>query len=330
MGEPAGIGAELVLMAWLSRTPCFFVYDDVERLRSVAHSLSLSVETIPIVDSSESQDAWNYGVPVIDSPLPFFPSFGHPRAELVPYVLTSIERAVRAVQSGRAAAMVTNPIHKSVLHQAGMSIPGHTEYLAHLAGLPEGRSEMLLVGGGLRVVPLTRHLSLRMAIEVLSEERIVQCARTVDDALKGLFDLESPRLAVAALNPHGGEDGSFGSEEIDIIRPALRRLQAQGLSLSGPHSADALFHSAARTGYDAVLCMYHDQALIPVKTIAFDDAVNLTLGLPFIRTSPDHGTALSIAGEGIANPSSFIAALDLAYALSLKVRHKETKASRGA
>jgi 4-hydroxythreonine-4-phosphate dehydrogenase len=228
--------------------------------------------------------------------------------------LASIRRAVRDVQMGHAAAVVTNPIAKSVLYRAGFRHPGHTEFLAELAGT-DGKAlqpVMMLWSPLLAVVPVTIHLALREAIEQLSTELIVTTARITLASLKARFGIARPRLAISGLNPHAGEDGSLGTEDRTIVAPAVEILRGEGIDAAGPLPADTMFHAAARKTYDCALCMYHDQALIPVKTLAFDDAVNVTLGLPFIRTSPDHGTAFDIAGSGRANPASLIAALRLA------------------
>jgi 4-hydroxythreonine-4-phosphate dehydrogenase len=228
--------------------------------------------------------------------------------------MTSIRQAVGDVMAGRAGAVVTNPIAKGVLYRAGFRHPGHTEFLAELAAT-EGHTPqpvMMLWSPVLVVVPVTIHLSLREAIAQLSSELIVTTARIVVAALKARFGLANPRLAVSGLNPHAGEDGSLGTEDITIVAPAVEILRGEGIDIRGPLPADTMFHDAARKTYDCAICMYHDQALIPVKTLAFEDAVNVTLGLPFIRTSPDHGTAFDIAGTGKADPSSLIAALRLA------------------
>jgi 4-hydroxythreonine-4-phosphate dehydrogenase len=228
--------------------------------------------------------------------------------------LASIRHAVDHVRAGRAGAVVTNPIAKSVLYRAGFRHPGHTEFLAELAangGRPP-QPVMMLWSPELAVVPVTIHLSLREALAELSTELIVSTARIAVADLAARFGLARPRLAISGLNPHAGEDGSLGREDIDIVAPAVEALRAQGIDARGPLPADTMFHAAARKTYDCAICMYHDQALIPIKTIAFEDAVNVTLGLPFIRTSPDHGTAFDIAGTGKANPSSLVAALRLA------------------
>jgi len=228
--------------------------------------------------------------------------------------LASIRQAVDDVRAGRASAVVTNPIAKSVLYRAGFRHPGHTEFLAELAAsngkIPQ--PVMMLWSPVLAVVPVTIHLSLREAVAKLSTELIVTTARIVTAAVKARFGVANPRLAVAGLNPHAGEDGSLGTEDRTIVAPAIDILRRDGIHVAGPLPADTMFHDAARRTYDCAICMYHDQALIPVKTLAFDDAVNVTLGLPFIRTSPDHGTAFDIAGTGRANPASLIAALRLA------------------
>jgi 4-hydroxythreonine-4-phosphate dehydrogenase len=228
--------------------------------------------------------------------------------------MTSIRQAVGDVMAGRAGAVVTNPIAKSVLYRAGFRHPGHTEFLAELAatGAHTPQPVMMLWSPALVVVPVTIHLALRDAIAQLSSELIVGTVRIVVADLKTRFGLANPRLAVSGLNPHAGEDGSLGSEDQTIVAPAIEILRGDGIEIRGPLPADTLFHDAARKTYDCAICMYHDQALIPVKTLAFEDAVNVTLGLPFIRTSPDHGTAFDIAGTGKANPSSLIAALRLA------------------
>ena len=239
---------------------------------------------------------------------------GRPDHTSAAAALASIRQAVGDVVSGRASAVVTNPIAKSVLYRSGFRHPGHTEFLAELAATG-GRTPqpvMMLWSPALAVVPVTIHLSLRDAIAQLSSELIVTTARIVVADLKTRFGLANPRLAISGLNPHAGEDGSLGTEDLTIVAPAVEILRGEGIAVRGPLPADTMFHDAARKSYDCAICMYHDQALIPIKTLAFDDAVNVTLGLPFIRTSPDHGTAFDIAGTGKANPSSLVAALRLA------------------
>jgi 4-hydroxythreonine-4-phosphate dehydrogenase len=242
---------------------------------------------------------------------------GIPDPDDAPLVIGAIAAAVGDVRAGRAAAVVTNPINKDALYRAGFRHPGHTEYLAELAGITTA-PVMMLASPQLRVVPVTIHLALREAAEKLSTAAIVHAGQVTHGALVRNFGVAAPVLAVAGLNPHAGEGGALGREDIDIVAPAVARLRAAGIDARGPLAADSMFHAAARRGYDAALCMYHDQALIPVKTLDFDGAVNVTLGLPFIRTSPDHGTAFDIAGQGIARPESLIAALRLAAEMAEK------------
>src|SRR5207253_5765921 len=242
---------------------------------------------------------------------------GRPDPADAPLVIGAIDAAVADVRGGRAAAVVTNPINKDALYRAGFRHPGHTEYLAELAGAGGG-AVMMLASPQLRVVPVTVHLALREAVAQLSGAAIVHAGWLTHEALVRDFGIAAPVIACAGLNPHAGEAGALGGEDIDIIMPAIAELRAAGIDVRGPLAADTMFHAAARSGYDAALCMYHDQALIPVKTIDFDGAVNVTLGLPFIRTSPDHGTAFDIAGQGVARPDSLIAALRLAPAMAAR------------
>lgn len=314
MGEPAGIGGELTLNAWRLRReegPAFFVIDDPERLRELAAALSWPVPVVKIAAPQDALRVFGDALPVLPLGAPVQAVAGKPDPANGAAVISSINQAVALTRAGKAAAVVTNPIQKSALYAAGFEHPGHTEHLAALAGLREP-PVMMLAGGGLRVVLATIHLSLRQAVEQLTTESIIHVARAAAEALARDFAAPKPRLAVAALNPHAGEDGTMGDEEIRLIAPAVAALRAMGVDAEGPFPADTLFHPAARARYDAVVCMHHDQGLIPLKTIAFDSGVNITLGLPFVRTSPDHGTALNIAGTGRANPASFLAALDMA------------------
>ena len=229
--------------------------------------------------------------------------------------IDSIDRGVDLVGAAAAAALVTNPIHKHVLLESGFRHPGHTDYLAERAGRP-GLAVMMLAAPALRVVPVTVHIPLSRVARTLTADAIHHCGRVTAEALQRDFAIAAPRLAVAGLNPHAGEDGALGTEEADIIAPAIARLRSDGIAVDGPAAADSLFHDAARQRFDAALCMYHDQALIPLKTLDFESGVNVTLGLPFVRTSPDHGTALDIAGTGTANPRSLIEALKLAASMA--------------
>jgi 4-hydroxythreonine-4-phosphate dehydrogenase len=322
MGEPAGIGGEIALKAWLRRqdeVPPFYVIDDPGRLAALARRLGWSV---PV----RSLDAPQEAAAIFADALPILPVGGVLRAEPgrpdpadVPLVIGAIEAAVAQVRDGRAAAVVTNPINKDALYRAGFRHPGHTEYLAELAGAGT-MAVMMLASPQLRVVPVTIHLALREAVAQLSAAAIIHAGRVTHQALVRDFAIPAPVLAVAGLNPHAGESGALGREDIDIVAPAIAALRAEGIDARGPLAADSMFHPEARRGYDGALCMYHDQALIPVKTIDFDGAVNVTLGLPFIRTSPDHGTAFDIAGSGTARPDSLIAALRLAAQMAAR-RH---------
>jgi 4-hydroxythreonine-4-phosphate dehydrogenase len=245
---------------------------------------------------------------------------GQPQPENSRAVVASIERAVALVQSGDAAAVVTNPIQKKALYDSGFSFPGHTEFLASLTengAVPV----MMLACAELRVVPVTVHQSLIAAVTSLRQEKIVETAKETMRSLVRDFGIDRPHVVIAALNPHAGEEGTMGREEIEIIRPAVETLKREGYSVTGPAPADTLFHATARSAYDAVVCMYHDQALIPLKTIDFKSGVNVTLGLPFVRTSPDHGTALEIAGTGVADEASFVAALRMAASM-VENRHR--------
>ncbi|MBV9551606.1 MAG: 4-hydroxythreonine-4-phosphate dehydrogenase PdxA [Alphaproteobacteria bacterium] len=313
MGEPAGIGGETALMAWLRRgdgLPRFYLLDDPDRLIRLADALGWAVPVRTIARPQQAVETFDAALPV----MPIGRTTAAPARPVLAdgaLVLRSIERAVENVLAGNAAAVVTNPINKDVLYRAGFRHPGHTEFLGELAGLQEPPI-MMLAGRDLRVVPVTVHLALRDAVAALSTRMIVHAGAVTAKALGRYFGIKAPVLAVAGLNPHAGENAGLGREDIDIVAPAIAELRGEGVDARGPLAADTMFHAAARRGYDAALCMYHDQALIPIKTLDFDGAVNVTLGLPFIRTSPDHGTAFDIAGKGIARPDSLMAALRLA------------------
>ncbi len=311
MGEPAGIGGELTLMAWLTRreraVPPFLVIDDPGRLRTLARRLGLEVPVAEIDTAAQAAARFDQALPVLPLTLPVAVEPGRPDPGNGRAVLAAIDRAVALTLAGSTSAVVTNPIHKGVLYKAGFRHPGHTEYLGALVGV--ATPVMMLEGAGLRVVPVTCHLSVRQALASLTSEMIIRWGRITAAALVRDFGIKAPRLAVAGLNPHAGENGAMGDEEVTIIAPAIAALRADGVAVSGPHSADTLFHAQARARYDAALCMLHDQALIPLKTLAFDSGVNITLGLPIVRTSPDHGTAFDLAGSGGADPASLIAAL---------------------
>lgn len=322
MGEPAGIGGEIALAAWLRRDeglPPFYLIDDPDRLAALARAVDWPV-TVRLIDSPvEAAALFADALPVLAVGLSVGTRPGKPDPADAPAVIAAIERAVADVRNGRAAAVVTNPIQKESLYRAGFRHPGHTEFLAELAGSSTA-PVMMLAAPGLRVVPVTIHLALRRAIETLTTAQIVETGRVTAEALRRDFAIMAPRLAVSGLNPHAGEGGSLGREDGEIIAPAVAALCAAGIAARGPLPADTMFHAEARQGYDAALCMYHDQALIPLKTIDIWGGVNVTLGLPFVRTSPDHGTALAIAGQGRARPDSLMAALRLAARMAVRRR----------
>jgi 4-hydroxythreonine-4-phosphate dehydrogenase len=317
MGEPAGIGAEIALKAWLARTslPVFFLIDDSERLKKLAGRLGWPVPVVEIESPDEAAAVFPKALPVLCERLVADVVPGRLDPRNAPAVLSAIRRAAALALQGQVAAIVTNPINKAALYDAGFTHPGHTEFLAELAG-GNPTPVMMLIGGGLRVVPVTIHISLREALQELGTPKIVEAARIAAAGLRRDFGIDRPRLAVAGLNPHAGEGGALGREEIEIIAPAIEELRAAGIDVTGPLPADTLFHAGARPRYDAAICMYHDQALIPLKTLDFERGVNVTLGLPFVRTSPDHGTALGLAGSGTANEASLVAALGLADAMA--------------
>lgn len=318
MGEPGGVGPELTVKAHASLRaagPVFFVIGDPAIYTSGA------IERIS--SPSEAQAVFRDALPVFDLGMRVAGTAGRAEMKSAQAVIKSIDCAVAFAVAGEASAVVTNPIQKATLLGAGFEFPGHTEYLEALtaaAPMPRGRRRgavMMIAGPDLRTVPVTIHASVRDAAASLTTELIVEKALIVIEALKEDFGIVSPRLAVSGLNPHAGEGGAIGLEDRDVIAPAISRIRTlASVTVSGPLPADAMFHAEARKTYDAALCMLHDQALIPAKTLAFHEAVNVTLGLPIVRTSPDHGTALDIAGKGVANPSSLVAAIRLAATLS--------------
>lgn len=307
MGDPAGIGGEIAAGAWRA-------------LREGTRSFALIADPdwagqfeapIAIIESiSEAASCFDRALPVLPLKLSVTATHGKPDPCNAKAVIESIETATHLAMIGKAAAVVTCPIAKSVLYEAGFAHPGHTEFLGALTGV--ANPVMMLVAPALRVVPVTVHVSLRRAIEALDTQTIVTAGRILEASLRRHFGIASPRIAVAGLNPHAGEGGAMGDEEQSIITPAIEALQAAGIAAFGPLPPDTMFTPSARAGYDAALCMYHDQALIPLKTIDMENGVNVTIGLPIIRTSPDHGTAFDIAGKGLARPESLISALRLA------------------
>jgi 4-hydroxythreonine-4-phosphate dehydrogenase len=290
MGEPAGVGPELAVAAW-------------EMLGGHIGNRPLILVGDPAVFGATN-------APVIPPTARACRNPGRPDPANAAAVTEAIAIAVDRCLKGEAGAMVTAPIHKAVLAQAGFAHPGHTEYLGELTGAR--RPVMMLASDTLRVVPLTIHMPLAQVPAAVTKQLLFDTGEIVLTALRREFGILNPRLAVAGLNPHAGENGVLGDEEIHVIAPAVAALKARGFSVTGPLSADTMFHDQARAGYDAALCMYHDQALIPIKTLSFWDGVNVTLGLPIVRTSPDHGTALDIAGKGMADPRSMIAAIRMA------------------
>jgi 4-hydroxythreonine-4-phosphate dehydrogenase len=322
LGEPAGIGPDLTLAVWQRRkdlgVPAFYVVGDADFLRRRAAALGLDVPVAPVTPR-QANEAFARALPVVPIEQMVTAAPGAPDASSAPAVIASIRRAVADVLAGRAAAVVTNPIAKSVLYRAGFPDPGHTEFLARLSEEATGKAVMpvmMLWSPELAVVPVTIHIPLKDVFGQLTTRLIVETGRIVARDMAARFRIARPRLAVAGLNPHAGEDGTLGKEDAAVVAPAVAQLRAEGIDARGPLSADTLFHAQARAGYDAALCMYHDQALIPIKTLAFDHGVNVTLGLSFVRTSPDHGTAFDLAGSGKADPSSLVAALKLAARLS--------------
>ena len=322
LGEPAGIGPDITFAAWRRRAelelaPFYLIADPAfiaRRARRMAPGLAISV-----VEPATAAAAFVDSLPVVDIGIEISAEPGRPDSSSAPAALAAIRRAVADVAEGFARAIVTNPIAKNVLYRSGFAEPGHTEFLAKLAAESSGvasRPVMMLWSPELAVVPVTIHLPLREVVPALTTDLVVETGRIVARDLRSRFGIARPRLAVAGINPHAGEQGALGDEDQVIVRPAVERLNAEGIEARGPLPADSLFHQTARAGFDVVLAMYHDQALIPIKTLAFDHAVNVTLGLPFVRTSPDHGTAFDIAGTGRASPGSLIAALQLAARLA--------------
>lgn len=315
MGEPAGIGPELALAAWLdraqARTPAFVVLADADALIDLARTLGWCVPVRRLDAVGQAAAVFPDALPVLHRPLVTPVTPGRPASANAAVVRDLIAEAVALARAGSVSGVVTNPINKDVLNAAGFPFPGHTEFLAHLAG-SDVQPVMMLACPQLKVVPVTIHIALAQVPRILTTDAIVSTGRITAKALRRDFGLARPRLAVAGLNPHAGERGRMGDEDATVIAPAVARLCGEGFHVTGPWSADTMFHAGARAGYDAALCMYHDQALIPIKTLDFSGGVNVTLGLPFVRTSPDHGTAFDIAGRGCADPASLQAALSQA------------------
>jgi 4-hydroxythreonine-4-phosphate dehydrogenase len=324
-GDPSGIGPELTVKAWLKThdkpdAPPFLAVANPDRLAAIARDLDLKIP-IKIVAGAHALPVYALNHCVAGNP-------GTPDVRDAAGTIASIEICVRLIRAGEASAIVTNPIAKELFYRASFRYPGHTEFLAELAERYFGeraRAVMLIWSPQFAVVPATIHVPLVRVPALLTRELLVETGLIVARGLASRFGLKNPRLAFTGLNPHAGEGGTMGREEIEVIAPALADLAAAGVAVSGPHAADSLFRPSARKSYDAVVAMYHDQALIAVKTVAFARAVNVTLGLPLIRTSPDHGTAFDIAGKGIADPTSLIAALRLAGKLARRASQARGK-----
>ena len=314
MGDPAGIGGEIALMAWRDhRTalPPFYLLDDPDRLNRLSDAVGIECPIAEIDYAGDTATMFKDALPVMRLSRPVHALPGDDSTADGPMVIEAIDRAIDTAMGGEAAGITTNPIQKSRLYDAGFTAPGHTEYLGERASLG-APPVMLLVGPNLKVVPVTIHLSLKDAIRVLTTEEIARTLEITINSLKFDYGISHPRIAVSGLNPHAGESGHMGREEIEIIRPAIDRLSNVDAEIRGPLAGDTMFHEAARSTYDVAVCMYHDQALIPMKTLDFDNGVNVSVGLPFVRTSPDHGTAYDIAGTAAANPTSLVSAIRMA------------------
>lgn len=321
-GDPAGIGPDIALAAWSKRRELglrpFLYIGDPAVVAARAHLIGMDV-VFRETDAASASAIFADAFPVLPMSIGSEIEAGRPHVASARSTIAAIETAVTLCLAGKASAVVTNPIAKSVLYEAGFGFPGHTEFLADLATKATGKPctpVMMLAGPKLRAIPVTIHIPLKDVATALTQELIIETCRIADHDLRTRFGMAHPRLAVAGLNPHAGEDGAIGLEDRDIIEPAISTLRQHGINAFGPLPADTMFHDEARTRYDVAICMYHDQALIPAKALGFDDSVNVTLGLPFIRTSPDHGTAFGLAGQGVARETSLVAALKLAASLA--------------
>lgn len=322
LGEPGGVGTELALDIWCQRkknkTPPFVFMATRSFVESRARLLDLDVPLVfwqPDTPSPPLENLFGQALPIFELDHQINDNPGHADPKNGAAVIESIVEAVKFLRQDKASAVITNPIQKSSLYQTGFKHPGHTEFLGELANQwPDGpfKPVMMLAGPELKTIPATLHIALKDVPASLDQQTLIDLIAITERELKSRFNIEQPRIVVTGLNPHAGEEGAMGTEDADIIRPAIQKMQARGIAVTGPHPADTLFFRERRETYDAAIAMYHDQALLPVKTLAFDETVNVTLGLPFVRTSPDHGTALDIAGKGIARPDSLLAALKLA------------------
>jgi 4-hydroxythreonine-4-phosphate dehydrogenase len=327
-GEPAGIGCEIAIKSWEQGSTSFCLIDCPDHVRQTADLLGFKT-AIKVIDHPAAFDPHERALQIIPVTWPAPPRHGAPDSTNARQVIDAIAQAANWCLEGDAACMVTNPIQKSTLYAAGFTYPGHTEFLASFGPVAPGAPLMMLACKELRVVPATVHIPIKDVPAALTGDLIVEKTRLIHTSLQRGFGIDAPRIAICGLNPHAGESGTMGREDLEIIRPAIKKLKADGIDARGPYPADTLFHAAARASYDAVLGMYHDQVLIPLKTIDFYGGVNITLGLNFIRTSPDHGTGLDIAGKGIANPDSFMAAIAMADDLA-RVKRNDTGMSEAA
>jgi 4-hydroxythreonine-4-phosphate dehydrogenase len=318
LGDPAGIGPEIIAKAWDRREeealPCFFAVGSPEAVAAVWDGPLRIVS-----DPGEAEQAFERALPVIRVDGGGDPVPGRPNVEGARNSFDALELAVGLARSTAASGLVTGPVSKAQLYGVGFTHPGQTEFVAERCGVAADMVAMMLAGPSLRTVPVTTHVPLKDVASLLTTELIVAKGRTTIRALRRLFGIDRPRLAVAGFNPHAGEEGALGREEIEIVLPAVERLRAEDADVTGPYPADTMFHTRMRSAYDAALCLYHDQALVPFKTLHFDEGVNITLGLPIVRTSPDHGTAFAIAGQGRAQPSAMIAALKMAGACAKRL-----------
>ncbi len=325
MGDPAGIGPEIIVKSWLARavsSPVFFAIGDPGVFTRILERLGVDAAIAEISSPAQAGAAFTERLPVLATPLAVHERLGRPDSMNAPAIIEAIRLGTSLALAGESAALVTAPIAKAVLYEAGFTFPGHTEFVAALTEAAPGPTPrgpvMMLAGSSLRVTLVSIHTSLRHAIETLNADDIVRVGQVTDAALRRDFGVASPRIAIAGINPHAGEAGALGREEIEIINPAAERLRALGVNATNAQAPDSLFHAEARARYDAVIAMYHDQGLIPLKTLHFWDGVNVTLGLPIIRTSPDHGTAFDIAGKNTAHADSMIAALAMAQDIALR------------
>lgn len=324
MGDPAGVGPEIILKSYLKRReyslPTFVVYGCPKTLRTRARTLDLECSIKEVASAANSISIFEKEVPIVPIPVAHNCEAGKPNPENANSIIECITLATQAAIKSEVTGIVTNPISKAILRESGFGFSGHTDFLAYLAETNYAKRNflpvMMLVSQYLRVVPVTIHIPISEIPLKLTPALIEGTIKTTLQGLIDDFGIRNPRIAVSGLNPHAGEKGTIGREEIDIIKPIIDKLHASGINISGPYSADSLFYPNARKTYDAAVCMYHDQALLPIKTLDFDTSVNVTLGLPFIRTSPDHGTAFEIANLGTASPNSFISALKLAAEIS--------------